>query len=153
VYVADGAKIGRYLEISLDFRHNVDGYIDLGQVIASPALSSYKNISYGVTPPFYVDPSTKTRARGGPRFVDEQKKYRETKMTYNWLRNDELYAGFYEFVRRYGVVQPFFFIYDSDADPAVRQKQSFMCSIDQMEQPVNTSFNVNSLTITLAEEF
>ena len=152
-YVAPTPQIGRYLDIQLDFRSNPSGYIDLGQVVASPALTSVKNISYGVTPPFYVDPSTKTRAKGGPQFADKQRKYRVSKMQFNWLGPNELYGGFYEFVRRYGLTQPFFFIYDSDADPAIRQKQSFMCTADEVGPPVNTSFGVHTLALSLTEQF
>lgn len=153
MYVAPSAQIGRYLDIQLDFRNNPSGYIDLGQIVASPALTSDKNISYGVSPPFYVDPSTKTRAKGGPQFADKRRQYRAARMQFDWLGTMELYGGFYEFVRRYGLTQPFFFIYDSDADPVLRQKQCFMCTAEEIAPPTNTSLRIHTLALALTEEF
>jgi hypothetical protein len=147
------AQIGRYLDIQLDFRHNPAGYIDLGQVVASPLLTSVQGISYGVTVPFYVDPSTKTRAKGGPQFADKQRKYLMARVQFNWLGTAELYSGFFELVRRYGLTQPFFFIYDSDADPVQRQKQCFMCTADEITAPSNTMLDNNTLGLTLTQAF
>lgn len=147
------AQIGRYLDIQLDFRSNPAGYIDLGQVVASPSLQAEWPISYGASPPFYVDPSTKTRAKGGPVFVDRQRRYLMSKVQFNWLGTAELYGGFYEFVRRYGLTQPFFFIYDSDAEPVLRQKQCFMCTADEITAPTTPYLDTHTLGMTLTQAF
>lgn len=153
VYVAPVAGIGRYLDVQLDWRSNAAGYVDIGQIVASPAITSVYNISYGANPPFYVDPSTKTRAKGGPQFADQQRSYRTTSMLFEWLSEDELYGNFYEMVRRYGTTKPLFYIYDSDAPAAIRQKQSFMCTVSSVGPPTATNFNINSLPVAVEEAF
>jgi hypothetical protein len=153
VYVAPVAAIGRYLDVQLDWTSNAAGYVDIGQIVASPALTSVVNISYGANPPFYVDPSTKTRSKGGPQFSDVQRSYRVTNMQFDWMSDDELYGNFYEMVRRYGRTKPLFYIYDSDAPVAIRQKQSFMCTASTLGPPTASSFNLNSLPVAVEEAF
>jgi hypothetical protein len=153
VYVAPAAAIGRYLDVQFDWRSNADGFVDVGQIVASPALTSVYNISYGASPPFYVDPSTKTRAKGGPQFYDEQRKYRVATMQFDWLSGDELYGNFYEMVRRYGRTKPLFYIWDSDAPAAIRQKQSFMCTASTLGPPTASNLNTNSLPVAVEEAF
>jgi hypothetical protein len=153
MYVADTAYIGRYLDIQFDWTKNPAGFIDVGQIVAAPALTAKYTISYGSNPPYYTDPSTKTRAKGGPQFIEPQQSYRTAKIQFDWLSGDELYSGFFEMVRRYGVSKPMFYIHDSDAEQAVRQRQSFMCTASSLGPPVRVSLNVNSLPISVEEAF
>ncbi|HYD79848.1 MAG TPA: hypothetical protein VEC06_08565 [Paucimonas sp.] len=153
IHVASEPVLGRYLRVSLDFSTNSDGYADLGQVIASPALTPVYNVSYGVSVPFYRDPSVKTRSRGGVQFAEKHEKYRVCSMQLDWLGTDELYGQFFEFVREYGVSKPFFFIYDSDAATAILKKQSFMAVAEMIGDPKNRLHDTNSLPVDISETF
>jgi hypothetical protein len=152
-FVTEVAAIGRYLDVQFDWTSNGDGYVDVGQIVAAPSLTSVVNASYGANPPFYNDPSTKSRAKGGPQFADKQRAYRTAKLQFDWLSDDELYSNFFEMARRYGLTQPMFFIYDSDAPAAVRQKQSFMCTASALGPPTSSMFDVNSLPVAVEEAF
>lgn len=153
MHIASASAYGRYLAVSLDFSGNSDGYVDLGQVVAAPSLTPNYNASYGVAVPFYRDPSTSTRSKGGVTFTEPQRPYRYTKMQLDWLSGNELYGQFYEFVRRYGVSKPFFFIYDADAPAAILQKQSFMAIARTIGDPVKTHHDNHSLMIEIYETF
>ena len=65
------------------------------------------------------------------------------------------HIGFFrdEFVRRYGVSKPFFFIYDADAPAAILQKQSFMAIARTIGDPVKTHHDNHSLMIEIYETF
>lgn len=153
IYISPASVLGRYGRIYLNFSGNTDGYVDLSQVIVAPALTPRYNVSYGVAVPFYRDPSTKTRSRGGASFVDKQRAYRYTKMQLDWLAGDELYGQFFEFVRQYGVSTPFLFIYDSDAPAAYLPKQSFMAIAQTIGDPIRTHLDNHSLPIEICETF
>lgn len=153
MHIAAADVFGRYLDVQLNFSGNSAGYIDLGQIVASPVLSPAYNFSYGVAPPYYRDPSTSTRSKGGPRFSNRSRSYLATKMQLDWLSTDELYGAFYEMVRDYGTTKPFYFIYNSDAAPALLQKQSFMATAESFGAPTNTSFGNNSLAIEISQAF
>jgi hypothetical protein len=153
IYIAPEPIIGRYLEVSFDFSGNPDGYVDVGQIVASPSITPAYNVSYGCTPPFPRDPSTKTRLRGGPQFADKQRKYLYTRMQLDWLSGDELYGQFYELVREYGVTKPIFFIFDSDAPAVTLYKQSFMALIERVGDPALAYHDVNKLEIEISQAF
>lgn len=153
IYIASEPVIGRYLEVSFDFSDNSDGYVDVGQIVASPSITPAYNASYGCNPPFPRDPSTKTRLRGGPQFADKQRPYLYTKMQLDWLSGDELYGQFFEFVRDYGVTRPFFFIFDSDAPIAQLQKQAFMATAERLGDPTLAYHDVNRLDIEISQAF
>lgn len=153
VHVAPSDLLGRYVEVSLNFSGNSDGFADLGQVIVSPAITPKRNISYGYSAPCYRDPSTKRRAKGGPQFADKARPYRYAKMQLEWLDDSELYGMFFEMIREYGVAKPFFYIHDSDAPPAILPKQSFMATAESFSDPVHLSYGRFSLTIEISESF
>lgn len=153
MHISPSSVFGRYLGISLDFSANSDGWVDLGQVVVAPALTPKYNVSYGVAVPFYRDPSTVTRSKGGVFFVEPDRPYRYTKMQLDWLDGDDLYGQFYEFVRKYGVSKPFFFIYDSDAPAVKLHKQSFMAIARTIGDPVRTRIDNHSLPIEICEAF
>jgi hypothetical protein len=153
IYQASNTALGRYLRISLDFSGNSDGYVDLGQPVASPALTPVYGASYGRKMPFYRDPSTKTRSKGGVHFVEAQKSYRSTAMQLDWLSGDELYGQFYEFVRQYGVSKPFFYIHDPDAPIAKLLKESFMAIAQTIGDPVHTHLDTHSLSIEICQTY
>lgn len=153
IHLASSTVFGRYVRWSLDFSGNSDGYVDLGQPVIAPALSPVYNISYGCSPPFYRDSSQKHRVKSGPQFKEKQRPYRVTRMQLDWLSENELYGQFYEMVRQYGVTEPFFFIYDADAIPALLIKQCFMASAEQIGDPTHPKYGNHTLTIELSEEF
>lgn len=153
IHIAGSDVFGRYLDIQFNFSGNTDGYVDVGQIVASPTITPVYNISYGVSVPFPRDPSTSSRARGGPKFSVRSRPYLVSKMQLDWLGTDELYGSFYEMVREYGTTKPFFFIYDVDAPPTRLQKQSFMATADSFGAPTNTSFGNNSLAVEISQAF
>src|SRR5207237_6916372 len=65
MHVVSDDVFGRYVDVQLDFSGNTDGFVDVGQIIVSSAVTPIVNMSWGVKPPFYKDPSTKKRAKGG----------------------------------------------------------------------------------------
>jgi hypothetical protein len=153
MHVLGEEVLGRYLEVQLDFTGNTDGFVDVGQIVAASALSPVYNASRGVTPPFYVDASTKTRAKGGPMFADRRKPYRVSKMQLQHLSLNEAYGSFFEMVRELGVSKPFFFIYNSDAAAAFLPKQSFMAIAEEITPPVQPYALEYSMAIEITEQF
>lgn len=152
-YWSQSEVIGRVIEIRLNFSGNLDGFTDIGQVVASPAFSPNYNLSFGCTPPFIRDPSTKKRSKGGVQFVDKARGYLYTKMQLDWLNEGETYGNFFEMVREYGVSKPFYFIYDPDAAPALIAKQSFMAIAETISDPVHPSAGTYSIAIEIAQTF
>lgn len=153
IHISPVSVLGQYLELTLDFSGNSDAYIDLGQIVISPTITPRYNLSYGGNPPFYHDPSTKARAKGGPQFADKSRPYRTARMQLDWLASDEVYGSFFEMVRDYGVTKPFFYIHDSDAPAAILPKDSFMATAESIGNPTHTSFNAYSLSIEISEAF
>lgn len=153
VYVAAGEVLGRYLDVQLDFSGNSDGCTDVGQIVASPAIRPIYNVSYGVRPPYYRDPSTKRRAKGGPQFADRARPYRVTQMQLDWLGRAEAYGAFFEMVREYGVTKPFFYIHDADAPAALLPKQAMMATAERIGEPTHASVGRYSMSIELSEAF
>ncbi|WP_136414838.1 hypothetical protein [Herbaspirillum sp. ST 5-3] len=153
MHVEQSDVYGRYLEVSLDFSGNADGFADLGQIIASPAVSPIYNRSYGANPPFLRDPSTKTRTRAGTQFADKKQSYLMTRMQFDWLGENELYGGFFEMVQEYGITKPMFFIWDADAPAGLLAKQSFMATVENISDPVHPSYGRYSLQIEVAQAF
>lgn len=153
MHVGSADVLGRYIKVELDFTDNTDGWVDIGHVVAAPILRPRYNVSRGVQVPFYVDPSTKTRARGGPMFADRRKAYRTTRMQLEHLDRSETYGGFFEMVRELGVTRPFFFIYDTDAPAAILPKQSFMAVAESITPPVHPLPLEYAMAIEIAEQF
>jgi hypothetical protein len=151
--IAPSTVLGRYLDIYLDFSDNPDGYVDLGQVVAAAMITPRWNVSYGVKPPFYRDPSTKRRSKGGVQFSDPQRPYRTTKMALNHLSTSEAYGSFFEMVRQYGVTRPFFYIHDSDAPAAILPKQSLMVTAEVIGDLTHRSTLEYSLEVELSQAF
>ncbi len=152
-HLAPEEVIGLYLLVEANFSGNADGVVDLGQIVASPGISPAYNFSYGVRPPYYRDPSTKRRAKGGPAFVDPQRPYRTTSMQFDWLDRSELYGPLFEMVKRYGVSKPFLFIYDPAAPEEIFQKQSFMATAERISDPVHPRYGTYGMTIEISEAF
>lgn len=144
---------GRYLEIQLDFTDNTDGYVDIGRIFASPIISPTVNTLEGTTPPFYHDPSTKSRTRRGPSFSDKRKPYRLSRLTFGALDLDEVYEKFFEMVRQYGLSEPFFFIYNSDADKYILIRQSFVATADNVAEPKNSHYGIYAMDLEISEQF
>lgn len=145
--------LGRYVKVMFNFSGNSDGFVDVGQIVVSPAFSPQYNLSFGCTPPFYRDPSTTKRSKGGVQFVDKARPYLYTKMQLDWLSENEAYGNFFEMVREYGVSKPFYFIYDPDAPAALIAKQSFMAKAETISDPVHPSVGTFSIAIELSQTF
>lgn len=152
MHISPETVLGRYVEIACDFSGNSDGFVDLGQVVVAQMLQPTYNMSYGVQPPFYRDPSTKSRSKGGTQFKDVSRKYRVCRMQLDYMSENELYGQFYEMVREYGVTKPFFFIYNAAADAALQPKQCFMATAERIGDPTNTDCDLHSLQIEISEE-
>lgn len=153
MYLAPNEVLGRYVEVSLNFSTNTDGFVDIGQIVVSPAVSPVYNVSFGVGVPYLKDPSTKQRSKGGVQFSDKQKKYLATRMRLDYLSDAETYGQFYEMMRQYGVSKPLFFIYDSDAPAAILMKQSFMCTLENITPPSQTRIDLNSMDFEISQTF
>lgn len=153
MHTAPATVLGRYLDIYLDFSANPAGYVDLGQVVASPLITPTWGATYGLKPPFYRDPSTKRRSKGGVQFSDPQRLYRVVRMALNHLSKNEAYGSFYEMVRQYGVTKPFFYIHDSDAPAAILPKQCFMVTAEAIGDLTHKSTLEYSLEVELSEAF
>lgn len=153
IYMTSDTVYGRYVRISLDFSGNADGYVDIGQPVIAQLLRPTYNFSYGASPPFYRDPSPRSRVKSGPVFKDEQRKYRATRFVLEHMSEDELYGQFYEMVRENGVTKPFFFIYNIDASAALLPKQSFMATAERIDDPTNPDVGMHSMPVEIAEEF
>lgn len=153
IHIAAAEELGRYMVVEFDFSGNADGYVDCGQIIASPSFSPVYNFSFGCNPPYYKDPSVKTRTRNGPEFAEQHRPYRTTRLQFDWLGTNELYGSFYEMVRAHGVTKPMFFIYDSDAEASILPKTSFMARLTTINDPTRKSASANSLTVDVSEAF
>lgn len=153
VYVSPVEVIGRYLDVQFDFTDNDDGVVDVGQIVVSPAFAPRYNFSYGVKPPYYKDPSTATRSKGGVRFVDKARPYRTVQMQLDWLGGDEAYGLFYDMVRDYGITKPFLYIHDADAYGAILTKQTMMVTAEKIGEASHANFANYSMTIELSEAF
>lgn len=153
MHVQEADVLGRYVQVEFDFTGHTDGWVDCGQVVVSSGFSPTYNVTKGVQVPYYVDPSTKTRAKGGPQFADRRKPYRTTKMALDWLDASEAYGAFYEMVRDLGVTKPFFYIHNADADPAILPKQSFMATAEDITPPSHRFLHVYALQLSISESF
>ena len=152
-YVQSTEAIGRYLDVQFDFSNNATGVVDVGQIVASPALTPTYNHSYGVKPPYYRDPSTARRSKGGVRFADKNRPYRVTQMQLDNLSENEAYGQFFDMVRDYGVTKPFLYIHDADATGAIQTKHTMMATAERIGEPALTRFGVYSMLIELSEAF
>ena len=153
VFVSPVEVIGRYLDVQLDFSNNASGVVDIGQIVASPALTPKYNISYGVNPPYYKDPSQANRSKGGVRFADKYRPYRTTQMRLDWLDESEAYGQFFDMARDYGITKPFLFIYDASAARSILTKHTMMATAEKIGEPTHPHFGVYSMTIELSEAF
>lgn len=152
-HIAPSEVLGRYLKVEADFSGNADGFVDIGQIVASPALTTTYNYSYGVKPPYYRDPSTARRAKGGPVFVDRQRPYRVVSLPFDWLSKTELYGPLYELTQEYGVSQPFLYIHDPEEDEVYLQKNSFFGQATRIGDPTHPRFGQYTMSIEIAEVF
>lgn len=152
MYIAPGDVLGRYVEVALDFTNNTDGYVDIGRITVSPGITPAINADFGLVVPFYVDPSTSTRSKGGVQFADPQRPYLYTKMHFDALTDAELYGEFYEMIRKSGTTKPMFFIFDPDADPAILHKQCFMCTV-KTSSPTASFVDQNGLDVEVTQTF
>ncbi len=158
VHVIGHQVSARYMQILLDFSNNTDGYVDIGRIFAGPVVVPDYNVEVGVSVPFYKDPSTKSRAKGGPTFSDKRKPYRSSKMSVKLVDMRKTYQIFFEMIRRNGISEPLFFIYNSDADKYLIVDQSFACTIENQVEPtaiecMNSSGNLNDFQAEIAESF
>lgn len=153
VYFSPVEVLGRYLDVQFDFTNNASGVVDVGQIVASAALTPRYNVSYGVKPPFYRDPSQSSRSKGGVRFTDKCRPYRVTQMQLDCLGENEAYGQFFDMVRDYGVTKPFLFIYNAAAPAAILPKITMMATAEKIGEPTLTRLGNYSMTIELAEAF
>ncbi len=144
---------GKYLDVQLDFTDNTDGYVDIGRIFACTVISPTVNTLEGTTPPFYRDPSTKSRTRRGPSFSDKRKPFLISKLTFGALDIDEVYEEFFEMVRQYGLSEPFFFIYNSDAAKYILMRQSFVATAENMAEPKNNSYGIYAMDLEISQQF
>lgn len=152
-YVSPTEVIGRYLDVQFDFSNNASGVVDTGQIVASPAFSPANTFSYGAKPPYYRDPSTARRSKGGARFVDKARRYRVAQMQFELLSGIEVWGPLFEMCRDYGTTKPFLYIHDSDAEPAIRAMQTFMAVAEKMGEPVYKNYRLYSMAAELSEVF
>ncbi len=152
-YISPGDVLGRYVEVSLDFTHNTDGFVDIGRIIVSPGITPTINTNFGVAVPFYKDPSTKSRSKGGVQFADPQRPYLYCKMRFDYLTDAEIYGEFYETVRKCGVTKPIYFIFDPDAPAAIFNKQCFMATLENIGSPSGDFVDQNSFDIEVTQAF
>ncbi len=152
-FIAPAEVLGRYVDVQFDFSNNAAGVVDVGQIVVSPALTPQYNVSRGVRPPYYVDPSQTSRSKGGVRFADKYRPYRTTTMQLEWLAEVEAYGQFFDMVRDYGRTKPFLFIYDSDAAASTLYKHTMMAVAEKIGEPSHPSFGRYSMDIALSEAF
>lgn len=151
--VAEVEVIGRYLDVQFDFSANASGVVDVGHIVAAPALSPKYNVSYGVKPPYYRDASSARRSKGGVRFADQARRYRVTQMQLDWLDGTEAYGQFFDMCRDYGTTKPFLFIYNSGAGAAELVKHTMMATAEKIGEPTHPHFDAYSMTVELSEAF
>ena len=132
MYTVGESVVGQFVEWSFDFTTNPAGVCDVGRLVVSPAFSPVWNVSCGIQ--FgWNDGSKKQRSKGGAAFKDRATKYRTARMQLEWLETNEAYGGLWEMMRRHGVTEPFFFIFDTDEDASLRLKRSFMCAASALD--------------------
>lgn len=102
---------GRYVLIELSDPTNKAGYIDLGRLVVAPGWQPSVN-----APPGWeieaVDPSPRTRARGGQLYVDVRPTYRRLQLDLQHLPRNEIMSNAYELDRMKGVRLPVLAIVD-----------------------------------------
>ena len=103
----------RFIEIDFFDDANVDGYIEGGRLVVSPAWVPSVNMQYPFSIQF-VDDSRRSRSRGGQPFVDIVNKYRRQKIRFAGLERNEIFATLYEIQRIQGVGLPILVIPDPD---------------------------------------
>ncbi len=149
---------GRYAQVLFDFTNNTDGFVDCGRIFMGPIVTPDHNIEVGVSVPFYRDPSSKSRAKGGPSFSDKRKPYRFSKMSVKFSDTRSIYQKFFELVRRNGISEPIYFIYDYAADKYLWVDQSFAGTLENQIEPTaieawGSSGNLNDFTAEISESF
>jgi hypothetical protein len=84
---------------------NTNGYIDLAKLVVSPAFQPTINIAYNWQIE-WVDPSPRSRARGGQVYSDPRRAYRKLTLTFENQQTVEAFSRLYELDRTQGTVNP-----------------------------------------------
>jgi len=87
--------IARYMRIELKNETNAAGYLQVGRVVAGPAVTPSLNMQYGAAIG-YMDNSRHSTSRGGQTWSDEQQRYRVLSFKLADLPADEIYTAFFD---------------------------------------------------------
>lgn len=88
VIVLSTANAARYDTIEIVDESNADGYIEVGQVLIAPLLTTSYNASYGLRHGFQ-DLSTKDRSDGGSRRVYKRRRIKTATFNFDLLSESE----------------------------------------------------------------
>jgi hypothetical protein len=94
---------GRYVKIEIS--DPARDHIDIGRLVISPAYQPSVNAQYGWELQ-YIDPSQRTRTRGGRVIVDKRRPYRRLTISLEHIPQDEMLTEKYELDRILGVSKP-----------------------------------------------
>lgn len=151
INIPANSVFARYIKFKFDFTNNTDGFVDVGRLLAAEFVSTENFVPYGASPPFYIDPSTTTRSRGGVKLKDQRVKYRMSSIQFDWLDVDQVYEEFFKLAKENGVTEPFFFVYDLDAARNVQIKQMFYATADSYNKPTNKTYAEYALGLEISE--
>lgn len=138
---------GRYFKIEITDPGRT--YLDIGRLVISPAYQPTINLQYGWEMQF-VDPSPRTRSRGGQYYVDARRKYRRLTISLQGIKKDEMWPQLYELDRQLGVAKPFTIIV-FPADPVHLHRMTIYGSQPETSGISNPTQNGYSKSITIEE--
>ena len=99
VFVLPSSYSARYMRVDISDSLNPSGYIQAGRCYAGPKFQPTKNISYGWEIG-YLDDSTFSKSLGGQTYANILPRYREVKLTFEYLTQEEVYLNLFEFIDR-----------------------------------------------------
>lgn len=133
VLVADTSA--RYLRIRLDDAGNPDGYVEAGLLFAGPLFRPQRNFSYGRAHGL-VDPSVRSKSKGGQLYVDLRDKYRVQEFELRGLTEAEVHSDALEMDRILGVSGNLLFV--PDYESAFKNYDAIFGPISDATPPVHT---------------
>ncbi len=150
-WLSSSPQTYRYWRIDVTDAANVDSYFQAGRLYIDNAwqLAALKNIEFGWEVRF-IDPSFKSRSKGGQLYSEESNRWREIVLPINWQTEDEMYNNLYELQRRRGTSQDVFVLRDPDATTHLL-RQSIYGAMKQLPPFVNERSQVFRTRLIIEE--
>ncbi len=139
VHVLAAEIDARYLRIEFDDPGLATiGCFEIGAAWAGPVWQPARNYAYEASAG-WVDPSTRSRSRGGQVYVDRRAAYRVAELQFRGLTRAELFASAFE-LDRVGIAASVLLV--PDPDGPYRNREAILGTVAEVTPATRTAYDV-----------